>query len=371
LTNSKRPSAFVRGVYPTHLERGQGCYVWDTDGNKLLDYIGSLGANTLGYCNPIVDNAIRTQLSKGITHSLPTALEVEVAEKVKKIYPFIEKLRFFKNGSDACSASVRIARAYRDKMPICSTGYHGVGDLFVSLTKPAFGVDHLENIEEKESVNKFTAAVIIEPVTLDVSDKRKDELRVLRKDCNDTGSVLIFDEIITGGRFPKMCLSSYWDIYPDLICMGKGLANGMPISIVGGSAKIMDAQEWFYSGTFFGETLSLAAMSATLDELSRRDMTLLWECGQRFIDKFNALDDQVKLVGYPTRCTWSGDLLKRSLLWQEAVKVGILFGRAWFFNWELIQHTDFTIEVCREIFDRINRNEVKLEGEIPKESFKR
>ena len=113
-TNSKRPDQNVDNC-PKHLVRGKGCFVWDVDGNKYLDYIGSLGANLLGYCHPKVDEAIRKQLEKGCTHSLPTTLECEVAELIIEKFPFIEKMKFFKTGSEACSAAVRIARAYQQK----------------------------------------------------------------------------------------------------------------------------------------------------------------------------------------------------------------------------------------------------------------
>jgi glutamate-1-semialdehyde 2,1-aminomutase len=291
------------------------------------------------------------------------------------LFPFIEKLRFFKTGSDACSAAVRIARAYTRNSRVVSNGYHGWSDLFTSLTSPALGVVDQFCIVDRDYIERADAAYIMEPVEIDFSDKRKEWLKKTKEKCVKYGTVLIFDEIITGGRFPKMCVSQYWDIKPDLICLGKGLAGGMPISIVGGKKEIMDCGEWFCSGTFNGETLSLAAMDTTLDILSKQDMSLLWECGQRFIDKFNALTPDVQLTGYPTRCVWDGvaglDVDKRGMLWQEAAKAGILFGKAWFFNWELIPHTDFTIEICREIFDRIDRHDVVMEGPLPGESFKR
>ena len=245
----------------------------------------------------------------------------------------------------------------------------------MSLTPPALGVppqDYIRELKDDypEHLISQADAVIIEPVALDISDERKAWLKKLREDCTKYGVVLIFDEIITGGRWPDYSVSKNWDVIPDLICLGKGLANGLPFSVVGGRAEIMECGEYFCSGTFNGETLSLSAAQATLTILKNEEIKYLWKCGEYFLSKFNSFSKDVQLIGYPTRCAWSGDRLKRALLWQEALKAGILFGRAFFYNWELIPHADYTLSICSEILSRIESGRVKLEGRLPKEGFK-
>jgi len=349
--------------------KGKGCFLWDVDGNKYIDYIGSLGCLTLGHCHPKVDEAIRKQLEKGITHSLPTTLECDVAELIREKFPFIESMKFFKTGSEACQSAVTIARAYTNKTCIVSQGYHGHSPMFTSLTKPALGIKDDFGLVKNTPLNQdIVAAHIIEPVELDQTNERKIALKHLSEGKGD--ALLIHDEIITGGRWPQFSVSKDWGVIPDLICLGKGLANGLPFAVVGGRREVMECGEYFCSGTFNGETLSLAAAQATLTELKNEDIVYLWSCGKYFMDEFNTLDKDVQLVGYPTRCAWKGDPLKRALLWQEALKAGILFGRAFFYNWELIPHADYTLSVCKEVLTRIERGEVKLEGRLPKDGFK-
>jgi glutamate-1-semialdehyde aminotransferase len=141
LTNSKRVETFVKGVYPSHIERGQGAYLWDHSGKKYLDFVCGLGANILGYGNDVVNQAISSQLRHGASHSLPTHHEVEFAEGLKALFPFCDAFKFLKTGTEACMAAVKIARAKTGRKWIVSEGYHGWSDDFVSMTEPALGVE--------------------------------------------------------------------------------------------------------------------------------------------------------------------------------------------------------------------------------------
>lgn len=125
LTNSKRPDCFVRGIYPTHVKGGNGCVITDTQGAQYIDFICGLGANLLGYGHSEVTQEIVRQVQMGPTLSLSTPIEVMTAEKIKEIFPFVHLLRFLKTGSDACLASIRIARAYTGRNMVLSQGYHG------------------------------------------------------------------------------------------------------------------------------------------------------------------------------------------------------------------------------------------------------
>jgi glutamate-1-semialdehyde 2,1-aminomutase len=379
LTNSKRIDCLVKGVYPTHLTKGLGCHVWDTSGKKYVDFICGLGTNLLGYAEAEVTEAICTQARRGASFSLGTPLELEVAEKVKELFPFVTHLRFLKTGSEACLAALRIARAKTKRSGILSHGYHGWGDEFVFLSPPALGVPRvfyettgsLGDISQDETFDGV-AAVIVEPVMADISQERIEWLNLLREKCTKNGTLLIFDEIITGFRFPGFSASRYFGIEPDLICLGKAIANGMPLSVVAGKKDVMNCDEYFVSSTFAGETLSLAAAlkTMTLIQTNKYDLQTLWEQGTRFLAQFNSFwPKTLAIQGYPTRGIFTGDPLTKALFWQEACKAGILFGPSWFFNFKHIEHSDAILSTCQDIIARLKTSEVKLEGEMPQSPF--
>ncbi len=369
LTNSKRPSCFVRGVYPTHLVSGKGAVVTDTNGKKYIDFITGLGCSILGYANDEVNRAIHHRLDQGATLSLGTPLEVECAEKVKELLPWIERARFLKTGSEACAAAVRIARAKTGRQLVISDGYHSWHDEFVSLTRPAIGVNPQEYILKHELISfDDVAAVIIEPVITDYSEERIQYLRDLKRKCTRYGALLIFDEIITGFRWPQFSVSRFYGIEPDIICLGKAVANGLPLSIVAGKKDVMECADYFVSSTFAGETLSLASALKTMQVLQTKvSLQDLWGSGEVFLSKFNALAPElVRIVGYPTRGVFTGDEIAKALFFQESCKAGLLFGPSWFFNFSHIEYIDTVISTCRDILTKIKTGSVRLEGEMPR-----
>lgn len=369
LTNSKRPTCFVNA--PTHIVKAEGCHLWDHQGKKYLDFICGLGANLLGYGHPQVNEAIIAQIKNGYSHSLATDLEVICAEKVRSMFPFIDKLRFLKTGSDACSASLKIARAYTENKYlgsdfVVSEGYHGHSDEFVSLTPPALGVPKYEDM--KKITNKFSdnCIWITEPVITDYSNERFKELR----EKQDKSRVTIFDEIITGFRWQKHSVCKDKGFIPDIICLGKSIANGMPLSVVGGKRDVMECAEYFVSSTYAGETLSLAAAIKTMELLQTKySISDLWLKGEYFYDKFNSISQDLKLVGYPTRGVFQGDDLTKALFFQESCKAGILFGSSFFINFPLVEHFDLVLNTVSDIFTRIKTGLVKLEGPMPTSPF--
>lgn len=375
LTNSKRPSCFVEGVYPTHLVKGEGPYVYDTDGNKLIDFISGLGSNLFGYGHTEITQSIIERASKGATLSLSSTLEVEVGEKVKELFPFVERMKFLKTGTDACSAALRIARAYTGRSLVVSDNYHGWSDDFVSLTAPALGVPArtwMQKLTNQTFEKDSVAAVIIEAVNLDTSKEYVDWLRDLRKECTRVGTLLILDEVITGFRFPKYSVSNWCGIEPDIICLGKAMGNGLPIACVAGREKVMNCGEYFVSSTFAGETLSLAAALKvmTLLQQGKYDLQDLWDKGKSFQDRFNKLmPEHLTLKGYPTRAVFEGDLMTKALFWQESVKAGILFGSSFFFGFQHRGLEDSVLNASEDIFTRIRMNQVKLQGQLPQSPF--
>lgn len=368
VTNSKRPECFVRGVYPTHFAKQQGCYSWDTKGNKYVDFLSGLGSNILGFAHEEVNAAIIAQLRNGISFSLATELEVQTAEKIKECFPWAEKVRFLKTGSEACTAAVRIARGKTGHLDVYSEGYHGWNDEFTSLTAPAVGVPPTRLITKASYPPAGTAALIIEPVQTDASTARYEQLREMRARCTETKTALIFDEIVTGFRFTKWGVCNAAGVQPDLICLGKAIANGMPLSVVAGKTDIMEGSDYFVSSTFAGETLSLAAAHKTISLLQTKyDMSHLWDKGAEFLFKFNQIwSEGIWLKGYPTRASFEGDDLTRALFCQEAVKAGIFFHpKTFFFNFSHIPVMDSVLSACASILGRIRTGSVNLEGEMP------
>jgi glutamate-1-semialdehyde aminotransferase len=373
LTNSKRPSTYIEGVYPTHASAGRGAHLY-VGAKPYLDYVCGLGTNLIGYGHPLIAEAIGARYLKGATLSLSSELEVEVAEKLKAVVPWTELWKFTKTGTEACQAAIKIARAHTGRELVLSEGYHGWSDDFVSLTAPGVGVPKRNWMADFDIFKiKDAAAVIVEPVITDASPVRVQWLRNLRELCTQSGTLLIFDEIITGFRFPNFSVSRFFGIEPDMILLGKAMGAGLPLSAIGGSRKVMGNPDYFVSGTFFGETVSLAACS-TLIDLMKRDgskfnLSDLWSSGQTFLDQFNALSPDLKIVGYPTRGAFVGDDMVKALFWQESIKAGILFGPSWFFNFPLVSQTDAVMPIFRDIFMRIKLGNVALQGNMPKKPF--
>ena len=195
----------------------------------------------------------------------------------------------------------------------------------------------------------------------------------LRKTCTTNSTLLIFDEIITGARFSQFSVARASGVTPDIICLGKAIAGGMPLSLVGGSAAVMNTENaYFVSSTFAGEIASLAACREVMKMLKGRgqwDIEALWSKGQEFLEGFNSISPLVQIHGYPTRGAFVGQPVQKALFFQEACKSGILFGPSWFFNFQLAAHTDVVLNTCKDILGRVARGEVDLEGELPKSPF--
>ncbi len=281
-TFSKSRTQYPHGVSPYYIARGKGSHVWDVDGNEYVDYIMSLCAVTLGYDDPDVTAAVQAQLVDGVIFSLPHQVEIEAAERIVEMVPCAEMVRFGKNGSDATSGAVRISRAFtgRDRVLVC--GYHGWQDWYIGSTLRNAGVPkatrdltHTFAYNELDSLRAlFTeyrdevACVIMEP--MNVTSPLPGYLEEVAELTRANGAVFVFDETITGFRYANGGAQEYFGVTPDLATFGKGLANGYPVSAVAGRADIMKwMEEVFFSFTFGGETLSLAAAVATMDKLRR------------------------------------------------------------------------------------------------------
>lgn len=319
-TFSKSRTQYPVGVSPLYAQRAKGCRIQDLDGNWYIDLVNSLAAITIGYRDHQINKAVVKQLAKGVIFSLPGVLEEEVASLIVNMVPSAELVRFGKNGSDATSAAVRLARAYTQRDIVAVCGYHGWQDWFIGSTSRDKGVpkdtkaltksfkyndiDSLVDLIAKHP-NEI-AAVIMEP--MNNTYPKKEFLEEVRSLCSKNGIVLIFDETITGFRFSRGGAQEYFNVIPDLSTFGKGVANGFPLSIVTGKREIMmEMEEIFFSGTFGGELLSLAAAKVVLEKHAKKNIAgKLDQKGKYLADRVNQiikernLEEVLNLSGHPS-----------------------------------------------------------------------
>ena len=349
-TLSKGPDQFIDGISPKYIVSGKGSHVRDADGNDYIDYPMALGAIILGHAYPSVNQAVTKQIKSGSLYTLMHPLEIEVAELLSEVIPCAERVRFGKNGSDVTMAAVRVARAATGRQKIAYCGYHGWQDWFAVTTPRNKGIPPVF----KDLIFPFTyndpkslsdlldshpgqfAAVIMEVPAEDPKDQFLHKVRDL---AHKHGALLIFDEIVTGFRFAPGGAQQLFGVTPDLACFGKAMGNGFPISALVGKKEFMkELEQVFFSMTFGGDTMSLAAAAATLKELKKKDVcAALWKTGRRLFEGFNAIsveiDSTVRLFGHPPRMAfsckdWNGQdsLDVKSLFLQETHKRGVLFG---------------------------------------------
>lgn len=302
-TFSKSITSIPLGVSPLYVEKASGSKMWDVDGNEYTDFVNGLACVTIGYCDPDIDSAVREQMKSGVTFSLSHKLEAEVSEMIVKMVPCAEMVRFAKNGTDATSAAIRLARAITKKDRIAVCGYHGWQDWYIGSTTRNLGVPKIvrdlthnfrfNEIKSLEEIllhwpNEF-AAIILEP--MNVNFPEKGFLEEIRNIADKLGIILIFDETITGFRYSRGGAQELFDVTPDLACFGKGIANGYPLSALVGRRKYMSlVEEIFFSGSFGGETLSLAAAKAVLIKLQNEPvLENIKKVGTKLIEGVEAL----------------------------------------------------------------------------------
>lgn len=283
-TYSKSWRQHIRGVSPIFLERGSGARVWDVDGNEYVDLVQGLLPNILGYAHPDVDRAAYERTRLGHSFSLPHPLEVELAERLTRIIPCAELVRFAKNGSDATSGAVRAARAFtnRDRVAIC--GYHGWHDWYIGTTSRWAGVPGaVRELSHTFPYNNLAAldtllaahqgqfaAVIMEPFNF--VWPAEGYLEGVKEIAHRHGAILIFDEICTGFHFGLGGAQRLFGVTPDLATFGKAMGNGYAISCVVGRRDIMQIfNDIFMSFTFAGDVSAMAASNAVLDVLENGD----------------------------------------------------------------------------------------------------
>jgi glutamate-1-semialdehyde 2,1-aminomutase len=283
---------------PVFFEKAQGAYLYDADGNKYIDYIGSWGPMIMGHSHPEIVNAIKNQAELGTSYGAPTSLESNVAELIIKNVPSIEKIRMVNSGTEATMSSIRLARGFtnRDKIIKFDGCYHGHVDSL--LIKAGSGVltfglpdspgipedlakhtitcpynDSTAFIEVFNSVKDDLAAVIVEPIAGNMGfvPGTEEFLQTLRSYTESNNSLLIFDEVMSGFRVSLGGAQEIFDITPDITALGKVIGGGLPVGAFGGKKEIMDflAPEGpvYQAGTLSGNPLAMAAGSTLLNLL--------------------------------------------------------------------------------------------------------
>jgi glutamate-1-semialdehyde 2,1-aminomutase len=349
-TFSKSYKFLPKNHSPLFLDRGKGCYVFDYDENKYIDLISGLLSISIGYGVKEIDRAVIKQIKKGVNFSLPNSIEYILAKKIIQLIPCAEMVKFSKNGSDATTGAIRLARAVTKRDIILFCGYHGWHDWYIGKTTFNAGIPKkisslsknfkFNNIKSFNQVfNKYkkkVAAVIIEPMSFVEPDIKF--LKKIKSECKKNKTILIFDETCTGFRFSLGGAQKFFGIIPDLATFGKGVANGYPLSILTGKKKIMKhCDKIFFSSTFGGEAVSLVAANETIKFIKKKSVirhlfrmgTYLKNEMDIIIKKFNL--NFVELKGHPSwTCFFFKDYNKynkniiKTFFIQKAIENGIL-----------------------------------------------
>ncbi|MBW1736214.1 MAG: aminotransferase class III-fold pyridoxal phosphate-dependent enzyme [Deltaproteobacteria bacterium] len=317
---ARKPGDFIEGEYPIFLETGKGCRLTDVDGNEFVDFLCGYGPIILGYREEELDDAVCKQIrEKGFCFTLTQKFQNTLAKKLTEVVPSSEMSIFLKTGSDATTATIRIARAYTGKIKVMRCGYHGWHDWCVEMKGgiPSkfyedvfeFQYNRLDQLEELMATHgDETAAIIMTPFGHPNHQKMQEPnpgfLEGARDLADKYGAVLVYDEIRTAFRLRMGGAQELYGVTPDLTVLGKAIANGYPISVVTGKKDVMmaAADKLFISSTFFPNSKGFVAALKTI-EILERDKVLenIWKKGDRFIEKIRALLDKydvgAKLTG--------------------------------------------------------------------------
>lgn len=278
------------GGTPIFVKEAKGAYLYDVDGNKLIDYINSWGPMILGHAYEPVVNAVIEKAKKGTSFGMPTELETQIAQLAVAMVPNIDKIRFVNSGTEACMSAIRLARGYtkRDKIIKFSGCYHGHSDSFLIAAGSGlstFGVPNspgvtqgtakdtllaayndIENVRSLFEANKNEiAAIIIEPVAGNMGciPPKKGFLEALKVVCVEHGALLIFDEVMTGFRLSKGGAQELYAIQADIVCFGKVIGGGLPVGAFAAREEIMNylapLGPVYQAGTLSGNPLAMAA----------------------------------------------------------------------------------------------------------------
>lgn len=366
---------------PQILTRGEGAYVWDNDGNKFLDFGMALRAVTIGYGYKPIAEAAYKEILNGNNLTRPSMIELEAAELICDLIPWVEMVKFAKNGSNVTTAAIKLSRAYTNKNLVARCLQHpffSFDDWFIADTIMDAGIPsekkketlnfNFNDIASLERLfNKYQnqiSCVILEPATTE--EPKDDFLHKVKELCNTNNAVFILDEMITGFRWDIKGASQYYNIKPDLVTYGKGMANGFSVAALGGKKEIMKLgginhskeRVFLVSTTHGAEMSSLGAFVETINQYKQLNVIdHIQKTGNKLINGFNSIakefgiSDYFKVVGTPyspNYLTFDNDgnssLGLRTLFSQEMIKNKVLM--PWIaMSWS---HKEHEIEIALE-----------------------
>lgn len=411
---SKRAEQFLPEYWPSYYKKAAGVTIWDLDDNKLTDMgIMGIGTCVLGYANSYVDTKVKDAINLGTMTSLNCYEEVALAEKLIKLHPWSEMVRFSKTGGEACAIAVRIARAFSKKDKIAFCGYHGWHDWYLAAnivnsqnldgqllpglnpvgvprvlakTSLPFSYGDIEKFEKIINNNKGEIGVIIMEVSRH-KELNVEFLKHVKKVAQKIGAVLIFDEVSSGFRASIGGLHLLTDINPDIVVLGKAMGNGYPISAVVGTRKVMDcAQDSFISSSLWTERIGYVACLATIEVFENNNVVKHISDVGNYLKKglnkiFTDLLLNAEVVGLPScpiidihddtliiQTIFNQEMLKRGYLTSNVIYISLMH------NKKII---DKYLKNARDVFNMISEykkgNKLKklLKGPLRHSGFRR
>jgi len=326
------------GAEPVFIDRGEGCVIFDADGNRYIDYIGSWGPLILGHRHPAVVDAVISVLKRGTSFGAPIDLEVRLAEMVIEAVPSVEMVRMVNSGTEATMSAVRLARGVtqRDVVIKFDGCYHGHADTLLvaagsgvatlgipgspgvpesiarhTLSLPYNDINCVKEVMENQG--DTVACIIVEPVAgnMGLVAPEKDFLETLRALADRFGSILIFDEVMTGFRVAYGGAQTLYGVYPDLTCFGKIIGGGLPVGAYGGKlhlmSKVAPQGSVYQAGTLSGNPVAMAAGIATLEQLQKEGFyETLDEKSDRLL---TGMELAAKKAGIPVQAKRAGSML--------------------------------------------------------------
>lgn len=393
------------GGTPVFVKKAKGAYLYDEDGNRLIDYINSWGPMILGHAyQPVVD-AVVEKAKKGTSFGMPTEIETQIAELAVSMVPNIDKIRFVNSGTEACMSAVRLARGFskKDKIIKFAGCYHGHSDSFLIQAgsgASTFGTPNspgvtqgtakdtllaryndIENVKQLVEANKNEiACIIIEPVAGNMGcvPPKEGFLKALRTLCDANNILLIFDEVMTGFRLAKGGAQELFDINADIVCFGKVIGGGLPVGAFAARNKIMNelapVGPVYQAGTLSGNPLAMAAGLAMLTELNN-DVDVFNRLAEKteylhkgiaqvlnenkVVHTINRVGSMISVhfeatpvVDFETAAKGNNDIFKKFFhgLLQEGVYIAPSAFETWFITDALsYSDLDFTIEAVKKV----------------------
>jgi glutamate-1-semialdehyde 2,1-aminomutase len=374
-TGSKRPEAlFGPGEpepdIPLQMSRASGCRVWDAHGREYADYVMALGAVALGYAHPEVTRAATAAVECGVVGPLAPELEVEVGDALRRLMPWIEQVRFLKTGAEACAAAVRLARLSTGRERVLGCGYHGWLDWcqgggsagVPAATRSLYGEIPFNDAEGTRrlirAVGDELACVVAEPIV--VAEPTAEWSETLRTETARVGALLVVDEVKTACRVAVGGGTERYGLQPDLVVLGKAIANGFPLAAVGGRRDVMaGVSHTWISSTLSTEYVSLAAARATLGVVERERVPVhLGQVGGHLLAGLRALRTR-----YPAVVTGAAGVAEMCFLQfasehqaqavaRGCARRGVLFKRS-AYNFVSLAHDVATVDHTLGVLDEV------------------